>query len=127
MTVVQHVLAGLALLGGTFFCVSAVIGVLRFPDLYTRLHATTKGVTAGSLLLLAGVAILEADFFVVGKLFIIGLFFLVTNPIATHAIARAACREQLCEPQVIVDEYQEYLDRLREEEEGGLEYRSDHW
>lgn len=120
------ILAGISLFGGMFFCVTAVVGVLRFPDLYTRLHAATKGVTAGSILLLLGVAILEGFGPIVGKLFLIGMFFIVTNPIATHAIARAACRKDVCTPQVVVDDYEEFLERLRHQSRD-MEYPSDHW
>ncbi len=123
---IEVIVAGLCLFGGTFFCVTAVIGVLRFPDLYTRLHAATKGVTAGSLLLLSGVAVLEGLGPVVAKIFLIGLFFIATNPIATHAIARAACRERVCIPQAVVDDYREFLDKIKSEQ-AGSDYPSDRW
>lgn len=126
MTPVLTVASGICLLGGAFFCVTAVVGILRFPDLYTRLHAATKGVTAGAILLLLGVALLEGFGPVLAKLALIGVFLVVTNPMATHAIARAACREGICRPQVVVDEYGDFLAELREMTSDGR-YPVDRW
>lgn len=110
-----NIIAGTLLSFGAFFCIAAVIGVLRFPDLYTRLHAVTKGVTAGALFLLSGVAVLDGLGTSTIRLLLIGLFFLATNPVASHAIARAARRQEVCRPQVIVDDYEAYLETVREE------------
>lgn len=91
---------------GTVFCLSAVVGVLRFPDVYTRLHAGTKCLTAGALLILIGVALIEASWPMSGRVLLIALFFLATNPIAAHAVARAAYRRGASRRFLTVDEYQ---------------------
>lgn len=94
---------------GVAFCVVAVVGMLRFPDVYTRYHAGTKGVTAGNLLILAGVAIVEWSLLIALKLFIIAIFFLMTNPVGTHAIARAAYRSKSALACVFFDAYDPYV------------------
>jgi multicomponent Na+:H+ antiporter subunit G len=87
----------LFLLVGTFFFTTGTIGLLRFPDFYTRMHATGKCDTLGALLSLIGLAlfILYDHFSLMGfltsiKLIFIAVFILLANPTATHAIARAA-------------------------------------
>lgn len=75
---------------GTIFLYSAVIGLIRFPDVYCRLHASTKGMTGGALIILLGLLPMTetiGDFF---KILLILTFYLTTSPIASHAIARAS-------------------------------------
>ncbi|MFC6826151.1 monovalent cation/H(+) antiporter subunit G [Halopelagius fulvigenes] len=82
---------------GLFFGLVAAVGIIRLPDLYTRAHATSKSDTLGSVLTLAGVAIVfGADFTAVKTVFLL-LFMFITNPTAAHAIARAA-HDQGIEP-----------------------------
>jgi multicomponent Na+:H+ antiporter subunit G len=83
-------LAVLLLVAGAFFIVTAVIGVLRLPDFYTRLHAVGKCETAGLALSLLGLAVLAHDPEVTVKLILVVLFVGLANPTATHALARAA-------------------------------------
>ena len=89
---------------GALFCLSAAVGVVRFPDVYTRLHAGTKCLTAGALLVLAGVAILEGSWPISGRVLLVALFFLATNPIAAHAVARASYRQSDSHPTIWLDE-----------------------
>lgn len=88
MTVVSMVLVA----GGVFFLVTGAVGMIRFPDIYTRMHAAGKCDTLGSLLVLTGLACHEGFALASAKLVIVALFILVTSPTATHAIARAARR-----------------------------------
>jgi len=81
MTAVGLVLVG----GGVFFMLTGAIGLIRFPDFYTRMHAAGKCDTLGSLLVLTGLAWYGG----------VALFIFVTSPTATHAIARAAKRNDL--------------------------------
>ncbi len=94
---------------GMGFCLVAVLGMLRFPDVYTRYHAGTKGVTAGNLLILAGVAIIEWSLVIALKLLVIAVFFLMTNPMGTHAIARAAYRSRSALACLFTDAYDDYV------------------
>jgi multicomponent Na+:H+ antiporter subunit G len=76
--------------GGIFFSLVAVVGIIRLPDLYTRAHATSKSDTLGTILSLAGVAlVLQTDVTIAKTVFLL-LFMLITNPTAAHAITRAA-------------------------------------
>jgi multicomponent Na+:H+ antiporter subunit G len=78
---------------GFFFNLAAVVGIIRLPDVYSRLHATAKNTTLGSLLIVIGLAIrqLAAGSWAASlKLLFIGLILLVVSPIASHALARAA-------------------------------------
>jgi multicomponent Na+:H+ antiporter subunit G len=79
----------LVLLGATLVLLAAV-GILRLPDLFTRMQASTKASTLGLGCLLAGTAIELADFSSLIRAMSIGAFVLLTSPVSTHVIARAA-------------------------------------
>lgn len=85
-------LAIVLLAAGLFFNLAAVIGILRLPDFFTRLHAMGKCDTVGLSLSLLGLALLAGDPEVTVKLVLILVFVAVANPTATHALARAARR-----------------------------------
>lgn len=85
-------LAVLLLAGGLFFILAAVIGILRLPDFFTRLHAMGKCDTAGLSLSLLGLALLAGDPAVTVKLVLVVVLVALANPTATHALARAALR-----------------------------------
>lgn len=80
------------LVAGLFFSGVASLGVLRLPDFYTRLHAVGKAETLGVLLTLTGLVVWEGLTLTTLKLLFVAAFFFLTNPTATHAIARAALR-----------------------------------
>lgn len=83
-------LSGLLLMAGAAFGVIGAIGVLRFPDLFTRMHGASVTDTLCALLILAGLAV-EAGFtLALAKLFLILVFLWFTTPTATHALAKAA-------------------------------------
>jgi multicomponent Na+:H+ antiporter subunit G len=75
---------------GMFFFITGTIGFLRFPDFYSRMHATGKSDTLGALLCLIGLALYEGFSFTSIKILIIAVFVFVTSPTATHALLRAA-------------------------------------
>lgn len=78
------------IMGGLFFSFVAVIGIIRLPDLYTRAHATSKSDTLGTVLSLAGVALVLGSDIAAAKTVFLLLFMFITNPTAAHAITRAA-------------------------------------
>jgi len=82
---------------GTFFGLVATVGIIRLPDLYSRLHAASKSDTLGSVLSLVGLAIVLGLSTESMKLVFLLVFLFVTSPTAAHAIARAA-KEQEVEP-----------------------------
>jgi multicomponent Na+:H+ antiporter subunit G len=84
-----------ALVLGGFLVITGGIGVLRFPDMYTRLHAASVTETGGAGLVLFGL-MLQAGFTVVTvKLVLILWFMLFTGPVSTHALAKAALHGKL--------------------------------
>ncbi len=85
------------LLSGTFFILSSSIGIVRFPDVYTRLHAATKASTLGIAGILIGAFLFlyvsdSIDSIVSGKLLLAIVFTLLTAPVSGHMISRAAHR-----------------------------------
>lgn len=85
-------IVGTLLLLGGFFAFVAGLGVLRLPDVFTRMHASTKAGTLGSAMILAGVGVHFGTLAVVSKVLLAILFILLTAPIAGHMIGRAAQR-----------------------------------
>lgn len=80
-----------ALLGaGGFFVVVGGIGVLRMPDLYTRVHAASVTETLGTMLILSGLMLHSGWELATFKLFAILVFLLFTAPVASYALANAA-------------------------------------
>lgn len=78
------------LLGGLFFSAIGVLGMMRMPDIYCRLHASGKVSTVGLVGLLLGAAFLMPSMML--KLLALALFAILTLPVGTHAIAAAAHR-----------------------------------
>lgn len=83
---------GLALVGGVFFQAVAALGVVRMPDVYTRLHAVSKAETLGLLLTLVAVGLSTGLSLTTVKVALVALFLFLATPTATHAITRAALR-----------------------------------
>jgi multicomponent Na+:H+ antiporter subunit G len=77
---------------GAFLSIVGSLGLIRLPDVYTRLHAVTKGATLGVIFLLTAAVLyfLYEDNVFVGKLFLGILFTFLTAPVAGHMIGRAA-------------------------------------
>ena len=88
--IVVEIVSAVLLVLGTVLLVTAALGVLRFPDFYTRLHAAGKGDTMGQALLLLGLILTTGLTLVSVKLGLIVFFILIFNPTATHALARGA-------------------------------------
>ncbi|MET0819947.1 MAG: monovalent cation/H(+) antiporter subunit G [Aeromicrobium sp.] len=84
------VLAGTLLVAGSLMATIAAIGIVRFPDVLSRMHAATKPQTVGLLLILAGLALRLRDLSDVTIIVLIGLFQLLTAPVSAHMVGRAA-------------------------------------
>jgi multicomponent Na+:H+ antiporter subunit G len=85
-------LSGALFIAGSTFALLAGVGVLRMPDVMTRLQASTKAATLGLGCLLAGVALRNPELAVVVRAASIAAFTLLTTAVAAHVIARAAAR-----------------------------------
>lgn len=90
MALVLDAVSWLLIVTGVAFMVIGSIGLIRMPDVYTRLHAAgmTDSIGAGSVLL--GLAFQSGLTLVTVRLLLIWAFLLLTNPVGTHALARAA-------------------------------------
>lgn len=78
------------LLVGAILAIIGTIGVLRFPDFYTRLHAASVTDTAAATLAIVGMALLAPSWAIVFKLAVVWLFLFLTGPTSSHALANAA-------------------------------------
>ena len=88
--IVQAPLGGVLCLGGALLCVVGTIGALRFPDFYTRMHATSVTDTGGTTLLLLGMLMLAPDPTVAVRVFAVWALLMLTSPTSAHAVANAA-------------------------------------
>jgi multicomponent Na+:H+ antiporter subunit G len=84
------ILSWIIIVAGAGFSIVGAIGLLRFPDFYTRLHAAGITDTLGAWLILLGVLLQVESWLVAIKLVLIVVFLFFTSPTATHALARAA-------------------------------------
>ncbi|WOI53962.1 monovalent cation/H(+) antiporter subunit G [Parvularcula sp. LCG005] len=87
---VLDILSWILFLLGGFFILTGAIGVIRFPDFYTRLHAAGVTDTLGADLILLAMVFQSDNWITIVKLFIIFVFLLLTSPVSTHAVAHAA-------------------------------------
>jgi len=87
------ILISIFLLLGGFFALIAAIGVLRLPDVLTRMHASTKAGVLGSSLILIGVALYLQQTEISVRVIAIILFLMLTSPIGAHMIGRASVRD----------------------------------
>ena len=83
-------LSGALVLAGATLALLAGVGVVRMPDIFTRMQASTKASTLGLGCLLAALAIRHPDVSVVMKALSIGAFMMLTTAVSAHVIARAA-------------------------------------
>ncbi|MDT0501992.1 MULTISPECIES: monovalent cation/H(+) antiporter subunit G [unclassified Halomonas] len=112
---------GLVLVGALFMLLAA-LGVVRLPDLLTRMHATTKAATLGVSLVMLAVALHFAQVAVVARAFAVILFIMMTAPVAAHVIGRAGyfVGTKLWEG-TLKDELKPNYDPLTHELRSGLE------
>ncbi|MGQ7793809.1 monovalent cation/H(+) antiporter subunit G [Faunimonas sp. B44] len=90
MEAVFSVVAGLLIVIGAGFALVGAVGIVRFPDLYTRMHAASKAGTIGSGIILIALAVDAMQFGVATRALAGVVFLLLTAPVAAHLLARAA-------------------------------------
>jgi multicomponent Na+:H+ antiporter subunit G len=108
---VTDLIIGALVLTGSAFAAIAALGVLRMPDLLTRMHAATKAGALGATLVLAAVAVSFADGSITVRALATIVFLLLTAPIASHVLGRAAYRSGrlTMAPQTCLDEFADDL------------------
>lgn len=95
MDMFMEILSGIFLLTGALLILAGGIGLIRFPDFYTRMHATGVTDTLASTMIIIGMMLLNPGALAIMKLVIILLLILLTSPTAGHALAKAAFRSGL--------------------------------
>ncbi len=95
MSAVLEIISWAALLTGGFLIVTGGVGMLRFPDLYTRMHAAGVTDTGGAGLVLFGLMLQGGLTIVTVKLALILWFMLFTGPVSSHVLAKAALHGKL--------------------------------
>lgn len=86
------VLAGFFLLTGALLALAASVALVRFPDVFSRMHAATKPQTLGLICILIGMALRVQDVVAITTVILVILFQLLTAPVASHMVGRAAHR-----------------------------------
>lgn len=86
----RDLVSALLLAGGSAFLLVGAVGVLRFPDFYTRLHPAGLTDTAGAGLILTGLMVESGFNLVTAKLVLVLVLVVFTSPVSCHAMARAA-------------------------------------
>jgi len=90
MAELREILSVCCLVLGALFCLIGALGILRFPDLYSRMHAAGVIDTLGSALILLGLVLTSPHWTITVKLLSVLFFLYVTSSTATHALAHAA-------------------------------------
>jgi multicomponent Na+:H+ antiporter subunit G len=115
------VVAGTLVLSGSALAFTAAIGVVRFPDTLSRMHAATKPQVLGLLLVLAGAAIRLRGNVDVGMVILTGLFTVITAPVVANRVGQLAYREQNIRDDLMTTD--EMHDFGRDRESGGHDDR----
>jgi multicomponent Na+:H+ antiporter subunit G len=92
-----EIIAAIFLFLGSFFILVAAIGIIRFNDLYSRMHATTKATSFGLLLIIIGVSLFFNIAVVWLKALLVIVFIYLTAPLAAHSIAKSVEEDDLDE------------------------------
>lgn len=108
--------AGVCLIAGALFSLSAGIGLIRFPDLLSRMHAATKPQVLGLLLILIGCALRLRTGSDIATLVLVGVFQLATAPVAAHMVGRAGYRDgQARSELLVVDDLAPVAERMNQD------------
>lgn len=103
MEIILDIISWFFLVVGSFFCLTGAVGLLRFPEFFTRIHAASLTDTLGAGMILVGLMFQAGWGLVLPKLILILLFSLLAGTTASHAMARAALKSGL-RPQIAGNE-----------------------
>jgi multicomponent Na+:H+ antiporter subunit G len=112
--IVADIISAVLVLGGSALALTAAIGVVRFPDTLSRMHAATKPQVLGLLLVLFGAAIRLRGNVDVGMLILTGIFTVITAPVVANRVGQLAYREQNVDDQLTRDDLTDYTEGERE-------------
>jgi multicomponent Na+:H+ antiporter subunit G len=108
--IVADIVSAVLVLGGSALALTAAIGVVRFPDTLSRMHAATKPQVLGLLLVLVGAAIRLRGNVDVGMLILTGIFTVITAPVVANRVGQLAYREQNVDDQLTRDDLNDYAE-----------------
>ena len=95
MALLVDVLSWIFLVSGSFFCLTGAVGLLRFPEFFSRIHAASLTDTLGASLILIGLMLQAGWSMALPKLILILVFSLLAGTTASHAMAKAALKSGL--------------------------------
>jgi multicomponent Na+:H+ antiporter subunit G len=90
LALVVDVISGFLVVGGALFVLVGMIGLVRMPDVFTRMHAASVTDTLGAGMLLVGLMLQAGPTLVAAKLLFILVLLIFTGPVVSHALAQAA-------------------------------------
>lgn len=113
-TVIDVIVAAL-LLGGATMSLAAAIGLTRFPDLMSRMHAASKPQVLGLLLFLLAMAVEFRSWVLLPVLALCWIFMLLTAPVSAHMVGRAGYRTKHLRPELLtIDELDDVVERAQQ-------------
>lgn len=113
-TIIEIIGAILVLLGSIFLLLGA-LGLVRMPDVYNRIQTGTKASTLGTFLSLIGLVLIVPEWW--GKLVLLIIFILITNPVSSHVLARAShCIKVPLYKKTVVNQYEKDAQKFFSEE-----------
>lgn len=95
MALLVDVISWIFLVSGSFFCLTGAVGLLRFPEFFSRIHAASITDTLGASLILIGLMLQAGLSMALAKLILILVFSLLAGTTASHAMAKAALKSGL--------------------------------
>ena len=111
----NDVIVGVLMVGGALMSLAAAIGLTRFPDLMSRMHAASKPQVLGLLLFLLAMAVQFESWVLLPVLGVCWLFMLLTAPVSAHMVGRAGYRTKHLHPELLtIDELDDVVGRAQE-------------
>ncbi len=110
-----EIIGAILVLIGSIFLFLGALGLVRMPDVYNRIQAGTKASTLGTFLTLFGLVLVTPAWW--GKLILLIVFILITNPVSSHVLARAAyCIKTPLFKKTVVDMYEKDVVKIYKKE-----------
>ena len=111
----NDLIVGILMLGGALMSLAAAIGLTRFPDLMSRMHAASKPQVLGLLLFLLAMAVQFRSWKLLPVLAVCWLFMILTAPVSAHMVGRAGYRTKHLRPELLsIDELDDVVGRAQE-------------
>lgn len=111
----NDLIVGILMLGGALMSLAAAIGLTRFPDLMSRMHAASKPQVLGLLLFLLAIAVQFESWSLLPVLAVCWLFMILTAPVSAHMVGRAGYRTKHLRPELLtIDELDDVVGRAQE-------------